>query len=101
MNLHKCILTENDCYKAGKTIRPTGIVVHSTGGKQPEPAALRSAGRRDSWQERLRKPLEPFRRRRLRPCVHRQDAGRQHCDLPDAPVGYALLGLRVRQERQL
>lgn len=35
MNLHKCILTENDCYKAGKTIRPTGIVVHSTGANNP------------------------------------------------------------------
>lgn len=31
MNLHKLILTENACYKAGKTIKPKGIMVHSTG----------------------------------------------------------------------
>lgn len=31
MNLHKLILTKNACYKAGKTITPKGIMVHSTG----------------------------------------------------------------------
>ncbi len=31
MNLHKLILTSNACYKAGKTIIPKGIMVHSTG----------------------------------------------------------------------
>jgi N-acetylmuramoyl-L-alanine amidase len=31
MNLRKLILTENACYKAGKTIVPKGIMVHSTG----------------------------------------------------------------------
>jgi len=31
MNLHKLILTNNDCYKSGKTIVPKGIMVHSTG----------------------------------------------------------------------
>lgn len=35
MNLHKCILTQNDCYKAGVKIRPTGIMVHSTGANNP------------------------------------------------------------------
>ena len=30
MNLLKCILTENDCYKAGETIKPIGVMVHST-----------------------------------------------------------------------
>ena len=31
MNMHKQILTQNACYKAGKTITPKGIMVHSTG----------------------------------------------------------------------
>ncbi len=35
MNLKKCILTKNDCYKAGKTISPQGIMVHSTGANNP------------------------------------------------------------------
>ena len=35
MNLHKLLLTNNDCYKAGKTIVPKGIMVHSTGANNP------------------------------------------------------------------
>lgn len=35
MNLQKLILTKNDCYKAGKTITPRGIMVHSTGANNP------------------------------------------------------------------
>ncbi|KAF5053426.1 N-acetylmuramoyl-L-alanine amidase [anaerobic digester metagenome] len=35
MNLHKLILTNNSCYKAGKTITPKGIMVHSTGANNP------------------------------------------------------------------
>jgi N-acetyl-anhydromuramyl-L-alanine amidase AmpD len=35
MNLKKLILTKNDCYKAGKTITPKGIMVHSTGANNP------------------------------------------------------------------
>lgn len=35
MNLHKQILTENACYKAGRTITPKGIMVHSTGANNP------------------------------------------------------------------
>ena len=35
MNLHKQILTQNACYKAGKTITPKGIMVHSTGANNP------------------------------------------------------------------
>lgn len=31
MKLLKCILTENDCYKTGWTIKPQGVMVHSTG----------------------------------------------------------------------
>lgn len=35
MNLRKLILTNNRCYKAGKTIKPKGIMVHSTGANNP------------------------------------------------------------------
>ena len=35
MNLHTCILTENDCYQAGRTIVPKGVMVHSTGVNNP------------------------------------------------------------------
>jgi hypothetical protein len=35
LNLHKLILTKNACYKAGKTITPKGIMVHSTGASNP------------------------------------------------------------------
>lgn len=35
MNLRKLILTNNACYKAGKTITPKGIMVHSTGANNP------------------------------------------------------------------
>ena len=35
MNLHRCYLTQNDCYKAGKTITPKGVMVHSTGANNP------------------------------------------------------------------
>ena len=35
MNLHKLILTENACYKAGRTITVKGIMGHSTGANNP------------------------------------------------------------------
>ena len=35
MNLNKLIFTENYCYKANRTITPTGIMVHSTGANNP------------------------------------------------------------------
>lgn len=35
MRLIKCILTANDCYKAGRTITPKGVLVHSTGANNP------------------------------------------------------------------
>lgn len=35
MNLHKLILTNNACYKTGRTITPKGIMVHSTGANNP------------------------------------------------------------------
>ena len=35
MDLRKCLLTKNDCYKAGKKITPKGVMWHSTGAKNP------------------------------------------------------------------
>ena len=35
MKLLQCLLTENDCYKAGRAIRPRGVMVHSTGADNP------------------------------------------------------------------
>jgi N-acetylmuramoyl-L-alanine amidase len=35
INLRKLILTQNACYKAGKTIKPKGIMIHSTGVNNP------------------------------------------------------------------
>ena len=35
MKLLKCLLTQNDCYKAGRTITPRGVMVHSTGANNP------------------------------------------------------------------
>ena len=35
MNLRKLIFTNNDCYRAGKKIKPRGIMVHSTGANNP------------------------------------------------------------------
>ncbi|MCI8436797.1 MAG: N-acetylmuramoyl-L-alanine amidase, partial [Lawsonibacter sp.] len=36
MELEQQFLTENDCYQAGRTIVPQGIMVHSTGVAQPD-----------------------------------------------------------------
>ncbi len=35
IEIKKCILTKNDCYKAGKKITPRGIMIHSTGANNP------------------------------------------------------------------
>lgn len=46
LNISQQFLTENDCYKAGRIIRPQGVMVHSTGTAQPDPQVfLRSWNR--------------------------------------------------------
>ena len=37
MELEQQFLTDNDCYQAGRTITPKGVMVHSTGVAQPDP----------------------------------------------------------------
>ena len=36
LTINKKYMTENDCYKAGRKITPTGIMWHSTAGKEGE-----------------------------------------------------------------
>ncbi len=58
MNLHKLILTNNACYKAGRTIVPKGIMVHSTGANNPW--LKRYVGRRRlAGQKSVQQSLEP------------------------------------------
>ena len=35
MDIHSCIFTENDCFRAGRVITPKGVMVHSTGADNP------------------------------------------------------------------
>lgn len=35
MRLYRALLTRNDCYLRGRTIRPQGVMVHSTGANNP------------------------------------------------------------------
>lgn len=35
MNLHRQFLTRNDCYRAGRDLRPVGVMLHSTGANNP------------------------------------------------------------------
>lgn len=35
MNLHRCILGNNDCFKSGRFITPNGVMWHSTGANNP------------------------------------------------------------------
>jgi len=35
MNLYQQFLTRNDCHRAGRAIRPAGVMVHSTGADNP------------------------------------------------------------------
>ena len=43
MNLLKCLLTENDCYKASCSIKPKGVMVHSTGANNSHASAVCAA----------------------------------------------------------
>lgn len=36
MNLTQHIFTNNDCYKAGETLKPKGLMIHSTGANNPK-----------------------------------------------------------------
>lgn len=38
MELIQCLLTDNDCFRSGRTIVPRGVMVHSTGAENPNVA---------------------------------------------------------------
>ena len=54
MQYRENFLTRNDCYRSGRTIRPRGIVVHSTG----------------TDQKRIRTYADAWNRPGVRTCVH-------------------------------
>jgi len=43
LNLTKQLLTRNDCYQAGRTIKPRGVMVHSTGANNPNTSRYTTA----------------------------------------------------------
>ena len=53
MNLIQCYLKENDCYKAGRTITPKGVMVHSTGANNPKVARYVQPADSDPNKEEL------------------------------------------------
>lgn len=103
MRLLRCLLTENDCYKAGRTIVPQGVMVHSTGANNPNlkryvqplagaadygslTALLGTNQNRNDWN-----------RAGVGACVHAfigrlMDGAHRH--LPDPALGHAGLALR-------
>ena len=42
MTLYQCLLLNNPCLKAGRPLKPRGIVVHSTGANNPPSSATSS-----------------------------------------------------------
>ena len=67
MNITKCYLTENRCYKTGRKIKPTGIMVHSTGANNPE---LRRYVQPDDGILGTNKYGNDWNRSNLSVCVH-------------------------------
>ncbi len=76
MNLIKCILTDNDCYKAGRTITPKGVMVHSTGANNPAVARYVQPAANDANSTQLLQKLgtnrydNDWNHGRLDVCVH-------------------------------
>ena len=76
MNLLKCILTANDCYKTGKKITPKGVMVHSTGANNPWLMRYVQPLKTDGDYTALTKKLgvnrngNSWNRRGLTVCVH-------------------------------
>ena len=76
MRLRQQILVHNNCYTVGRTIRPTGIMVHSTGANNPRVSryvpgdavlGYNTAGNHwdqsnEQWQQKFNEPLDR--------CVH-------------------------------
>lgn len=67
MEILKCIFYKNDCYKAGKRIKPSGIVVHSTGANNP---ALKRYVQPDDGILGLNKNHNDWNRPGVKKCVN-------------------------------
>jgi N-acetylmuramoyl-L-alanine amidase CwlA len=67
MELRKCILTNNNCYKKATKITPKGIVVHSTGANNPN---LRRYVQPDDGLLGVNKNNNSWNRSGLSVCVH-------------------------------
>lgn len=67
MELKKCLLTKNDCYKKAQKVTPKGIVVHSTGANNP---TLRRYVQPDDGTLGANKYNNHWNRSGLSVCVH-------------------------------
>ena len=76
MTLLECILTENACCKAGKTIQPRGVMIHSTGANNPALRRYVQPAEYDSNKETLLDQLgvnvngNDWNRDDVQVCVH-------------------------------
>ena len=67
MEIKKCLLTKNDCYKAAQKITPKGIVVHSTGANN---SSLKRYVQPDDGLLGVNKYNNDWNRSGLDVCVH-------------------------------
>lgn len=67
MEIKQCILTNNDCYKEAKKIKPVGIVVHSTGANNP---ALKRYVQPDDGLLGVNQYANHWNRSGIEVCVH-------------------------------
>ena len=76
MRLLECLLTANDCYKAKRTIRPKGVMVHSTGANNPmlrryvQPVSATPEKDELLWQLGVNRNGNHWNRPGLDVCVH-------------------------------
>lgn len=76
MNLKKCLLTANRCYKTGFEINPVGIMVHSTGANNPNLRRYVQPSPNDPYRAELLKVIgvnnnhNSWQRDDISVCVH-------------------------------
>ena len=76
MKLLRCLLTESDCCRAGKTIVPRGVMIHSTGANNPMLRRYVQPGKKDADYVGLRSKLgvnpngNHWNRPGVNACVH-------------------------------
>lgn len=85
VNITKLILTNNDCYKAGRKIKPKGIMVHSTGANNPR---LSRYIQPDDGRLGKNKYANDWNRPGIKKCVHAfigQDKNGEVCTYQTLP----------------